>query len=112
VSGSAIVHSRLFLLPYPVPARVNQQLAGLTGVAPCNRDSGALRGKRRIRGGRHGVRTVLIKTTLTSAQHNPVIRDFYQHLVVAGKHKKIALTACIRKMVIRSTGVEPPFNLE
>jgi len=77
----------------------NKQIAALTGVAPYNRDSGKLRGKRRIQGGRASVRTVLYMATLTSIQHNPVIRDFYQRLVAAGKHKKVALTACIRKMV-------------
>ena len=78
----------------------NKQVAALTGVAPYNRDSGSLRGKRRIRGGRHSVRTILFMATLTSVQHNPIIKRFYQHLVSLGKHKKVALTACIRKMVI------------
>lgn len=77
----------------------NKQIAALTGVAPYNRDSGQLRGKRRIKGGRASVRTVLYMATLTSIQHNPVIRAFYQRLVAAGKHKKLALTACIRKMI-------------
>ena len=59
-----------------------------------------MRGKQRIRGGRHNVRTMLFMAALSSVQHNNVIRHFYQHLVAKGKHKKIALTACIRKMVI------------
>lgn len=77
----------------------NKQIAALVGVAPFNRDSGALRGKRRIRGGRASVRTILFMAMLTSIQHNPVIRSAYQRLVAAGKHKKVALTACMRKMI-------------
>ena len=76
-----------------------RQIAALTGVAPYNRDSGRFKGKRRIYGGRASVRTVLYMATLTSIQHNPVIRAFYKRLVAAGKHKKVALTACIRKMI-------------
>jgi len=78
----------------------NKQVAALTGVAPYNRDSGSMRGKRRIRGGRHGVRTTLFMAVMCAVQHNPVIKSFYRRLVAAGKHKKIALTTCIRKMVI------------
>mgnify|MGYP002713149395 CR=1 FL=1 len=78
----------------------NKQIAALTGVAPYNRDSGSLRGKRRIRGGRQSVRTILFMAAMTSIQHNPVIRTYYQRLVKSGKHKKVALTACIRKMII------------
>lgn len=77
----------------------NKQIAALTGVAPMNRDSGLFKGKRRIKGGRASVRTILYMATLTSIQHNPVIRTFYQRLVAQGKHKKVALTACIRKMI-------------
>ena len=77
----------------------NKQIAALVGVAPFNRDSGKLRGKRRIRGGRASVRTVLFMAMLTSVQHNPIIRATYQRLVGNGKHKKVALIACMRKMV-------------
>jgi transposase len=77
----------------------HKQIAALTGVAPFNRDSGAMRGKRRIRGGRSSVRTVLYMATLSATMHNPVIRDFYQHLLAKGKHKKVALVACMRKLV-------------
>jgi transposase len=97
--GPAIVNTLLGDLP-ELGALTNKQVAALTGVAPYNRDSGSLRGKRRIRGGRHSVRTILFMATLTSVQHNPIIKRFYQHLVSLGKHKKVALTACIRKMVI------------
>lgn len=77
-----------------------KQIAALVGVAPMNRDSGRLRGKRRIRGGRAQVRTVLFMATLCAVQHNPVIRGFYRRLLAAGKHKKVALVACMRKMIV------------
>lgn len=77
----------------------NKQVGALTGVAPINRDSGRLRGKRRIQGGRAGVRTTLYMATLSATQCNPVIKAFYQKLVAAGKHKKVAITACMRKFI-------------
>ncbi len=77
----------------------NKQAASLTGVAPINRDSGRLRGKRRIQGGRAGVRTTLYMATLSATQCNPVIKEFYTRLVAQGKHKKVALTACMRKFI-------------
>ena len=76
-----------------------RQIAALTGVAPYNRDSGSLRGKRRIRGGRAHSRTALFLSAMTAIRHNPHIKCFYQRLVKTGKHKKVALTACIRKIV-------------
>jgi transposase len=78
----------------------HKQIAALVGVAPFNRDSGSFRGKRRIRGGRASVRTVLFMSIMTSIQHNPKIKTMYQRLVAAGKHKKVALVACMRKMII------------
>jgi transposase len=77
-----------------------KQIAALVGVAPMNRDSGALRGKRRIRGGRAHVRNVLFMATLCAIQHNPVIKAFYQRLVKNGKNKKVAVVACMRKMIV------------
>jgi len=76
-----------------------KEIAALVGVAPMNRDSGKLRGKRRIRGGRAQVRTMLYMGTLSATQHNPLIKAFYQRLVAEGKHKKVALTACMRKFI-------------
>ncbi len=76
-----------------------KQISALVGVAPMNHDSGTWRGKRRIRGGRAQVRTVLYMATLSSTRHNPVIKAFYERLVVQGKHKKVALTACMRKFI-------------
>lgn len=77
-----------------------KEIAALVGVAPFNRDSGSLRGKRRIRGGRAPVRTILYMATLSATIHNPIIRDFYRRLVSQGKHKKVALTASMRKMIV------------
>jgi len=77
----------------------NKQAASLVGVAPINRDSGKSRGKRRIQGGRANVRTILYMATLSATQCNPVIKAFYQKLVAQGKHKKVALTACMRKFI-------------
>jgi transposase len=77
-----------------------KQIAALVGVAPFNRDSGTLRGKRTVWGGRAQVRAVLYMGTLVATRFNPVIRAFYQRLCAAGKPKKVALTACMRKLLI------------
>ena len=77
-----------------------RQAASLIGVAPLNRDSGTLRGKRRVWGGRAQVRAALYMATLVATRFNPVIRAFYQRLCAAGKPKKVALTACMRKLLI------------
>jgi len=76
-----------------------QQVAALVGVAPLNRDSGTLRGRRRVWGGRAQVRTALYMAALTATRYNPVIRAFYARLCAAGKAKKVALTACMRKLL-------------
>ena len=76
------------------------QVAALVGVAPFNRDSGMMRGKRRVWGGRSRVRAVLYMGTLAATRFNPVIRDFYQRLLAAGKPKKVALVACMRKLLV------------
>lgn len=96
--GPTIVNTLLADLP-ELGHLNHKQISALAGVAPYNRDSGSLRGKRRIRGGRASVRTMLFMAIMTSVQHNPVIKAFYRRLVDAGKHKKVALTACIHKMV-------------
>lgn len=96
--GQAVVHTLLGDLP-ELGTLGHKQIAALCGVAPFNRDSGKLRGKRRIRGGRSGIRSVLWMAVLSAVQHNAVIRNFYQRLVENGKHKKVALTACIHKML-------------
>jgi transposase len=76
-----------------------RRLAALVGVAPLNRHSGTQRGIRTVWGGRSGVRTTLYMATLCATRHNPAIREFYGRLVASGKPKKVALTACMRKLL-------------
>jgi len=76
-----------------------QQVAALAGLAPFNRDSGRFRGRRHIFGGRSDVRSVLYMATLSSIQHNPKIKAFYKRLLAKGKLKKVAITACMRKLL-------------
>lgn len=76
-----------------------REVSALVGVAPINRDSGTLRGKRAIFGGRPDVRHVLFMAALVASRHNPVIKAFYQRLLAAGKPKKVALVACMRKLL-------------
>jgi len=75
------------------------QIAALVGVAPLNRDSGTLRGKRMVWGGRAPVRAVLYMAALVGIKHNPVLRQFYERLRAAGKPFKVAVTACMRKLL-------------
>ena len=75
------------------------QIAALVGVAPLNRDSGTMRGKRTIWGGRATVRAALYMGALAATRCNPAIRPFYQRLLAAGKTKKMALVACMRKLL-------------
>ena len=77
-----------------------KQIAALVGVAPYNRDSGTRRGKRAVWGGRSRVRAVLYMGALVASRHNPAIRDFYQRLLAAGKPKKVALVASMRKLLV------------
>ncbi len=77
-----------------------QQIAALVGVAPINRDSGTMRGQRTTWGGRASVRTMLYMATLVATRYNPVIRAQYQRLLAAGKKKKVALVACMRKLLV------------
>jgi transposase len=76
-----------------------RQIAALVGVAPLNRESGRWRGKRIVWGGRPAVRAVLYMGALVAARHNPVLKAFYQRLRQAGKAPKVALTACMRKLL-------------
>jgi transposase len=96
--GETLAYTLLADLP-EMGSMSNKQVAALVGVAPINRDSGKSRGKRRIKGGRAGVRTTLYMATLSATQCNPIIRAFYRQLVAQGKHKKVALTACMRKFI-------------
>lgn len=76
------------------------EIAKLVGIAPFNRDSGQLRGKRHISGGRPRVRAVLYMATLVATRYNPVVKAWYQRLLAAGKPKKVALVACMRKLLV------------
>lgn len=76
-----------------------RQISALVGVAPLNRDSGKLRGKRATWGGRSAVRSALYMATLSAVRYNPTIKVFYDRLVGAGKLKKVALVACMRKLL-------------
>ena len=78
----------------------HKEIAALVGVAPLNRDSGNWRGKRTIWGGRPQVRPALYMSALAATQFNPLIRPFYLRLLATGKRKKLALTACMRKLLI------------
>jgi len=92
-----------------------REISALVGVAPINRDSGTLRGKRTIFGGRPQVRKVLFMAALVAARFNPVIKTFYERLVAAGKPKKLALTACMRKLLVILNAMAKsgkPFNAE
>ena len=101
VPGVGRMLSLSLLSMLPELGRLNRrQIAALVGVAPFNRDSGAYRGRRRIWGGRGHLRSVLYMATLASTRHNPVIQDFYQRLCATGKPPKVALTACMRKLLV------------
>jgi transposase len=76
------------------------QAAKLAGLAPINRDSGSLRGKRMIGGGRTQVRRALYMATIVATQHNQLIRNYYRHLLARGKAKMTALVACMRKLLL------------
>lgn len=76
-----------------------REIAALVGVAPLNRDSGKMHGRRTIWGGRASLRAVLYMATLSATLHNPAIRCFYERLCSVGKSKKLALTACMRKLL-------------
>ena len=100
VKGIGPVCARTFVLELPeLGTLTRQQIAALVGVAPLNCDSGTLRGRRTIWGGRAHVRTVLYMGTLVATRFNPQIKVFYERLLAAGKIKKVALTACMHKLL-------------
>ena len=101
VPGIGPVISRTLLGELPELGTLNRkQIAALVGIAPLNRDSGTLRGRRLVWGGRAPVRAALFMGALAAARHNPVIQVFYRRLLAAGKPPKVALTACMRKLLI------------
>jgi len=100
VPGVGRVVSLTLLAELPELGRLShKEIAALVGVAPLNRDSGTLRGKRLVYGGRAPVRAVLYMAALVASKCNPVIRAFYLRLRAAGKPAKLALTACMRKLL-------------
>ncbi len=100
VPGVGPVLARTLLAELPeLGALPHKRLSALVGVAPYNRDSGAFRGKREVWGGRAPVRAVLYMGTLAATRHNPVLKEFYERLLKAGKPKKVALVACMRKLL-------------
>lgn len=100
VPGVGPILSISLLAGLPELGTLNRrQIAALVGVAPFNCDSGTYRGKRRIWGGRASLRTVLYMSTLSAVRCNPIIRAFYERLRSAGKAYKVAMTACMRKLL-------------
>jgi transposase len=100
VPGVGRVVSLTLLAELPELGRLShKEIAALVGVAPLNRDSGTLRGKRLVYGGRAPVRAALYMAALVASKCNPAIRAFYQRLRAAGKPAKVALTACMRKLL-------------
>lgn len=99
--GVGHVTARTLMADLPELGQLDRKkISALVGVAPLNRDSGHLRGRRRIWGGRPVVRTALYMATLVAVKHNPVLRSFYQRLLDAGKPKMVALTACAHKLLV------------
>lgn len=100
VPGIGDVTACTLLAELPELGQLNRRkIAALVGVAPFNRDSGNMRGVRRIWGGRKSVRTALYMATLVATRYNPVIKAFYERLKAGGKKKKVALVACMRKLL-------------
>lgn len=100
VPGIGPVASATLLSQLPELGALNRkQIAALVGVAPLNRDSGMMRGKRCVWGGRSGVRSILYMATLVATRFNPIIAAFYRRLCNAGKAHKVALTACMHKLL-------------
>ena len=99
-SGIGPVASATLIAQLPELGRLNRrEIAALAGVAPMSNDSGNRKGRRRVQGGRFEIRRVLYMATLTAARYNPVIRAFYERLKAAGKLPKVALVACMRKLL-------------
>lgn len=98
--GIGPIASATLIAQLPELGRLNRrEIAALVGVAPIANDSGTSRGRRRVQGGRFEIRRVLYMATLTAARRNPVIKAFYQRLIATGKLPKVALVACMRKLL-------------
>lgn len=100
VPGIGFVTASTLIASLPELGKLDRrQIAALVGVAPFNRDSGKMRGKRSCWGGRANVRTALYMPAVVATRFNPVIKRLYQRLLAAGKLKKVAITACMRKLL-------------
>jgi len=97
--GKVLAYTLLSELP-ELGSMNRKQIAAIVGVAPMNRDSGKHKGKRKIRGGRSKIRTILFVSMLSAIQCHPKLKPMYQRLVAAGKPKKVAIVACMRKQLI------------
>ena len=101
IPGVGAVTAATIIARMPEIGRINRrEIAALVGVAPYNHDSGAVQGKRTIGGGRKDLRNVLYMATLSAVRCNPVIKMFYDRLIAAGKAPKLAITACMRKLIV------------
>jgi transposase len=101
VPGIGQVTATTLIATLPELGRLGpKQISYLVGLAPLNRDSGQFRGKRTIWGGRAQVRCVVYMATLAAIRFNPIIKAFYQRLLQRGKLKKVALTACMHKLLL------------
>lgn len=101
VPGVGPILARTLIAEMPELGQLSgRQIAALVGVAPFNRDSGKMRGTRSVWGGRPGVRAVLYMATLSAVRFNPTLKAAYQHLRQAGKPPKVALVACMRRLIV------------
>ena len=99
-SPSDKIASATLLAGLPELGRLNRrEIAALVGVAPLNHDSGTLRGRRTVWGGRANLRAALYMGTLVGVRYNPVLHTLYRRLLERGKAKKVALVACMRKLI-------------
>jgi len=112
INGVGARTAALLLAQMPELGQLNRrEVAALVGVAPFNRDSGKMRGKRAIYGGRRPVRHGLYMAALVAAHHNPILRAFYLRLRAAGKPAKLALTATMRKLlIVLNSALKPDLN--
>lgn len=100
VKGVGKVMAYTLLSDLPELGQLNRkEIAALVGLAPMNRESGAYKGKRKIRGGRHRIRTVMFMAMMSTIQSNPKFKVMFKRMVDEGKPKKVAIVACMRKMI-------------
>lgn len=101
IKGVGFITAMNVLINLPELGRLShKEITALVGLAPFNQDSGAMKGRRRIQGGRAKVRSALYMAVLSARQFNPKIKLFYDRLIAKGKLKKVAITACMRKLLI------------